>query len=457
MKRTILILSVLVFTFFSVNAQMNDFKDFTKYPGAGTGNFEAGTGLIWIDGKPHYALRITPDVSFGKVGVGLDVNLEFTPEGKLRDENYKTASQFLSIIRYVRYGQKRDDIYARIGAMDYYTLGQGNLIYMYSNSPSFDNRKTGFNLDIDFDKFGFESMYSDFASGGVAGLRGYVRPLRFSESLAKIPILSNLEVGVSFAGDFNSKAGVLAGHYNAQREFVIDTSKSVTGYSFDLGLPIIKSDMLNLDIYTNFTKLADFGSGINTGVMVTLSGLGIVTLSSKLERRFNEGKYITNYFDALYEIERFSIDSSSFGVIPTGKIVGLNSITETDNGWFGALRADIANYAVIYGSYSRLDKTPNSGVLQLKTDLSPKDGAYVLYAGYEKSGIQSESELFTTDERSHAYVEVGYKPYKFLIVSLVYHWTYLPERDASNNIIGYSPQKRIEPRVTFVMPFDFGK
>ncbi len=95
--------------------------------------------------------------------------------------------------------------------------------------------------------------------------------------------------------------------------------------------------------------------------------------------------------------------------------------------------------------------------MQLKTDLSPKDGSYVLYAGYDKSGIQSESEIFTADERSHAYVEVGYKPYKFLIVSLVYHWTFLPERDSQNNVIGYVSQKRIEPRISFVMPFDFGK
>ncbi|GAB1349540.1 hypothetical protein MASR1M107_17540 [Ignavibacteriales bacterium] len=452
MKRTILLLSVLVLVVFNINAQMNNFPDFSKYPGAGSGNFEGGAGLIWIDGKPHYALRFTPDVSFANFGVGMDLNLEFTPEGKLRDENYKTASQILSIIRYVRYGQKKDDIYAKVGMLDYYTLGQGNLIYMYNNSSSFDNRKTGFNFDVDMGKWGFESMYSDFASGGVAGLRGFVRPLRFSEAAAKIPVISNLEVGLSFASDFNDKAGVLKGNYDSKGDFVVTEKKSsVGGFSIDLGLPVIKTDMVSVDLFTNYTKMSDYGSGINTGFMLSLSGLGMVKLSTKFERRFNEGKFLPSYFDGLYEIERFAV----MGGAPAGKIMALESMGESDNGWFGALRADIANYAVVYGSYQRLDKTPNSGILQLKTDLSPKDGSYVLNAGYEKSGIQSESELFTTDERSHAYVEVGYKPYKFLVVSLVYHWTYLPLRDGGNNVIGYEPQKRIEPRVSFVMPFNF--
>ncbi|MBK6682496.1 MAG: hypothetical protein IPG53_22110 [Ignavibacteriales bacterium] len=140
MKRTILILSLLVFALSNVNAQMTNFR-ILIITRCRNGNISGGAGLVWINDKPHYAIRLTPDIGFAKFGVGLDLNLEFTPDGKLRDENYKTASQVLSIIRYVRYGKKNDDVYARIGAMDYYTLGQGNLLYNYNNSTSFDNRK----------------------------------------------------------------------------------------------------------------------------------------------------------------------------------------------------------------------------------------------------------------------------------------------------------------------------
>jgi hypothetical protein len=43
-----------------------------------------------------------------------------------------------------------------------------------------------------------------------------------------------------------------------------------------------------------------------------------------------------------------------------------------------------------------------------------------------------------------------------MVVSLVYHWTFTPTRDADDNIIGYEPQKRIEPRIYFVIPFGLG-
>jgi len=43
----------------------------------------------------------------------------------------------------------------------------------------------------------------------------------------------------------------------------------------------------------------------------------------------------------------------------------------------------------------------------------------------------------------------------YLIVSLVYSWMFTPLRGADDTIIGYEPQKRIEPRVSFVYPFNF--
>jgi hypothetical protein len=43
-----------------------------------------------------------------------------------------------------------------------------------------------------------------------------------------------------------------------------------------------------------------------------------------------------------------------------------------------------------------------------------------------------------------------------MVVAINYNWTYTPQRDADDNIINYEPQKRIEPRVYFMMPFDIG-
>ncbi len=79
----------------------------------------------------------------------------------------------------------------------------------------------------------------------------------------------------------------------------------------------------------------------------------------------------------------------------------------------------------------------------------------VVRAGYDKTQIATESEIFTLDDRSLLFVEAGYKPYPFMTVSMVYQWTFTPIRGANDVILGYEPQEKIEPRVSFEMPFDF--
>ncbi len=75
--------------------------------------------------------------------------------------------------------------------------------------------KMDLEFDVDFTTFGFESVYGSFGEGGVAGLRGFVRPLLFT-SLADVPIIGNLELGASYVTDFNKYAGVTEGSFEAQ-------------------------------------------------------------------------------------------------------------------------------------------------------------------------------------------------------------------------------------------------
>src|SRR5690606_14258128 len=143
------------------------------------------------------------------------------------------ASDYLSIIRYVRYGLKNDPVFIKVGALDYYTLGHGSIMQHYNNSPTFDNRRIGLVADIDFGKFGFESIMGTFSPAGVFGIRGYVRPLQFSEA-SDLPIIGNLEVGASFVSDLNKDAGIISGNYNnSSREFIVTKDEgaiSVIGF-----------------------------------------------------------------------------------------------------------------------------------------------------------------------------------------------------------------------------------
>ncbi|MFH0735451.1 MAG: hypothetical protein V1773_13240 [bacterium] len=419
------------------------------------GLMQGGLGLTWVDGQPFYALRVCPEFGFANFGLGLDLNLAIDSKGNMRKENYNELSDYLSIIRYARYGQKHDPVYVKVGTLDYTTLGHGSLMYMYNNSPTFDARKIGAQFDMDFNEFGFESIYSNFAQAGVFGMRAYVRPLKLT-SMKDIPVISNLEIGATYVTDFNKYSGVTAGEIDPiSGEFkATKDDGSVSAFGFDLGLPLVRNDLLNVDLYYDFAKIINYGSGSTAGISATLKGLGLVELSAKLERRFNNDEFLPSYFNSMYETERFNFDPATGQV--RSKIQSLQLLqSSVGNGFFGELEANVVDLFRVIGSYERLDKEPKSGALHITGDVVPKDLPYVVRAGYDKINIEDEKDLFTLDERSYLFVEVGYKPMPYLVVSMVYNWTFSPVRDSDDNIIGYEPQKWIEPRVSFVYPLNF--
>ncbi len=447
MKRSFTILLVILISYMA-DAQFNE------YPLPNNGKLQGGLGLNWIDGELYYTFHFTPEISFADFGVGLDLMLDVDKNGNLRKEDFNTFSDYLGVIRYVRYGFKNDPVYAKFGALDYYTLGHGSIMYAYNNSPTIDARKTGLTLDIDFGQMGFESIYSSFAEAGILGLRGYVRPLQFT-SLAPIPVIGNLEVGISYAGDYNSKAGITAGNFNSTTNnfTAADDKGSVNIIGADIGLPLLSSGMVNLTVYADYAKILDYGSGEATGIMGELNPLGLISAHAKLERRFNQKHYLPSYFGPLYELERFQLGPS--GTVHS-KIQRLEFNENADNGIFGELGVNVLGLFDIVGSYQRLDKTPQSGALHLYSEIAPDDAPFLLRAGYDKTNIGNETAIFKLDDKSYLFFEVGYKPVEFIVVSLVYDWTFTPLYDNDKNIIDYLPQKRIEPRVSFVYPFNFG-
>lgn len=431
------------------------FAQFDDYPRQDEGYLTGGFGINWIDGEAYYRFSFRPEVSFANFGLGLDLNLDINKSGKIRHENFNEASDYLSIIRYIRYGLKNDPVFLKVGALDYYTLGHGSIMYQYNNSPTFDARKIGIVADLDFSLFGFESMLSSVSNASVLGLRSYVRPFLFSESTSSIPIVNNIEFGLSFASDFNEFAGVTAGGINALTgNFgVLEDKGSISIIGADIGIPVLSTGISKITLYSDYTKIIDFGSGLATGVKFDFDLSLLLSISSKLERRFNNGKYLPSYFNSLYEIERFRLDDVSG--MPISKIQRLDAIQENMNGYFGSLLIRVLSMFDVYGSYQRLDKDPKSGILNLRTAVMPEGTPFVLRAGYDKINIQDEKDLFKLDDRSYLFTEVGYKPIEFIIVSIVYNWTFTPVRDNDDKIISYEPQKRIEPRVSFVYPFGF--
>lgn len=426
---------------------------FDNYLNPNEGVIDGGIGMSWIDGEQYFTFRFRPEVSFGKFGMGLDLNLEFNDAG-IRTENFKTASDYLAIIRYLRWGQKNDPVYVRVGALDYSTLGYGNIMYLYNNSPSFDARTIGIEFALDMDSWGLELTYGNLAFAGVIGGRAYIRPLKFT-SAGDIPVIGGLEFGGSFTTDIDQKAGYIDGYYDEEIDDFVATVD--TGHiqivSVDVGLPIFKTSVTSLEIYAAHTQILNFGSGQAFGALFDFDFTG-VSLKIKFERTLNGKQYIPAYFDALYEIDRFRLDPETGTLNSKAKILNNANLDEM-NGWYGGLLLDVMNLFRVSGSYQRLDGDNQNGRLHLGAEIDPMGTPMVLRAGYDKSQIASEADIFTLDDRSILFAEAGYKPYPFMTVSMVYQWTFTPIRGANDVILGYEPQEKIEPRISFEVPFDF--
>lgn len=416
---------------------------YSQFPSVAENQIQAGIGPTWIDNMPYYAVRVRPDLSLGKFGLGLDLNLEFDAHGSIRTEDYNEVSDYIALIRYLRYGTENDTLFLKLGALDYVTMGQGNIINMYNNSPTFDARKTGMQLGLNFEKFGIQTMWGNFAQAGVVGARAYVRPMKFTEA-ADVPVIGNAELGFTGAADLDKNANSIQKYSPAG--YIITNQSSLGIMGLDIDFPVLRSDLAGIDLYGTYTKIINYGSGEAAGASFHLDLSLLVSARARLERRFNGDQYVPAYFNSLYEVERINVVTGS------SKAAALRAATGSSNGYYGDLLIRVLNIFDIIGAFQKQDDVANSGIFHASTDIAPKDAPFIARAGYDKVNIENFSDLVTTDDRSYLYAELGYKPVEYLIASFVYSWTFTPVRDGET-IVGFEPQKKIEPKITFVYGF----
>ncbi len=385
--------------------------------------FQGGLGVTWIDGQSYTTFSITPDFSFGNFGIGLNIELLFNNEGgfEFRKQGWDKGAGILRAIRYLRYGWKHNPVYVRVGTLDNATLGHGFLMWHYTNESNYDERKIGLEFDLDFERFGFESVYSNFGNLEIIGGRAYYRPLYG----LSVPVIKNLEFGATYVTD-------------ESKEDENGLGGGISAWSLDVGLPVIQSDLFYTTLYYDYAQINNFGKGSATGVEFGFPNVfGLIRLSAKVEKRFIGDKFIPNYFNALYELER-ELDKKS-----------LLAMAEKTEGIFGQLAASILGKLKIIGSYQRLNGIDNSGLLHFETRLSELIPSIRLRATYDKSGIKTFEDVRTLDYRSMATAELGYKTMQFIMVSMLYRWNWVYD-EAKNE---YKPQERIEPRISFIYEF----
>lgn len=255
-------------------------------------------------------LSLAPDFAIGKFGIGLDLSFhyrftggdggefDFREEDWIPTEEVSFLELYLPRFRYVRWGQRGDSLYIKLGSIDDATLGNGFIMGNYANTLFLPElRIFGMNFDIDGELFdfpyvGFQSFIGNLANPDIIGARLFVRPLVW----LSMPILPQLEVGYTMVGDIDPFRFVedptVFGYNNVDEEAIL-----VQGADFRL--PLLSNDILSL---------ATFGDvvfqGTHSGGMLGVGGRFFKVLPLGVQLRFLGENFIPSYYGATYDIYR---------------------------------------------------------------------------------------------------------------------------------------------------------
>ncbi|RQW04543.1 hypothetical protein EH223_07145 [candidate division KSB1 bacterium] len=415
------------------------------YAGTEGGMLYGGLGVTMIDDETYFSISFRPEVAFGKLGVGLNINLLYNMEsGGIRSKDWDSSYDYFRLIRYIRWGHKWDPVYARVGTLDAARLGHGFIVNYYTNEASYDERKIGLAFDVDMGNFGFETVTSNLGRAELIGGRAYYRPLYGME----IPIIKNFAVGASFARDFDP-------------DVWSNSDDGVSVYGFDVELPVIKSQIFNTTLYADWAQIQGysaiedesrtFGSGEAVGIMASLGNLAnMIDISAKLERRWLGKEFAASFFDPFYELQRYQVMSGDTLVKGFRKVDMLINAEETA-GVFGELYGSLLGDKVrLLGMFTRLDDRKESGIMHIGADAPDAIPGVAAHAMYDKFGIETLGDAFSIDDRSIARVGLGYKIKPYLIIYMDYIWTYVETEPGSRE---YKTQERVEPKLVFSYQF----
>jgi hypothetical protein len=349
------------------------------------------------DSVTYQKLVLSPDISFGRFGIGLDLSVHYTftgppPDGNdfyVRPEDWIPSGDdgfldvYLAKFRYVRYGQKGDPLFAKLGSIDDMTLGNGFIMHDYSNALFLPEKRIfGLNLNIDgalfnVPIFGFESVIGNLAQFDVLALRPYVRPLAGTS----IPILQDLQLGVTLAAD--AKPGLYAGDPEADPVLV---------FGMDFFQPLIAKPAVRLAAFGDIASV----HGRSMGGMVGAGGRLIGFLLYGAQIRVLGEDFIPAYFDAAYDLFRYD----KYQIVLGGQGNPFSV------GWLATLGLSLLNDSIVFstslegpfrqhGTGNYLDYPRLYAIFRIMEGIIP---SFSLDASYDKRMIGSFADLVDPED-----------------------------------------------------------
>ncbi len=159
-------------------------------------------GFVNIDNETYSQVRLMPEITFGKIGFGLDMDILIDNNGRIRKDDWDEWQDYLYKVLYLRYGDREDPVYFKIGNIRDYTMARGMIFSRYSNMllyPSVRNLGgfVGFNSSIL--GLGGEVYTHNIYKNEILSGRVHAKPL----SVLDTPLIMDLKIGINIGYDRN--------------------------------------------------------------------------------------------------------------------------------------------------------------------------------------------------------------------------------------------------------------
>ena len=416
----------------------------------GMGYYNIG-GLL--DGK-HYA-EITPSLNFHfplteakKLTLRAEIPLRIlalnrTSDGEapgaIRAEDYDETGDYLKVIKQVRLGRKEDRLFVNVGRLNGVTVGHGTVMRRYNGNLDPDRTRVGFQLDAYNDYGGFETFMADLSlQSRVMGALGFIKPMAF---FSDNPIARSLSLGLHYTADLNAPKTLKTADNSLAIQtddygypLFSETQVGIIGADFEVK-PIRIGNAFDLKVYGDLSLMANAGNGMTGGLLVR-SNLGSLpylhAFRVRMEGRTYSNNYIPQYFDGLYEIQKFSF---SRGSQSGGQQTKYQAIAEAENNkrhfsLYGEAFYSLVDRLVVGGGIeSLIDEGLYNLMLHMEVPASSIVQLYFTYyknffADLGKAFAQAEGESFSFESDTVLYTNMRIMVLPILFVNAGLKQTY---------------------------------
>ena len=431
------------------------FADPSQLFGGRAGAF-FGVGIGKIDGDTYATAILNLDFHLGPVGLGLGLPINLlvssdnstgtrdqkTYGGLLRRRDWDQFENYLRAVRYVRYGEKGDELYVLAGQEWGSSIGHGTLVNRYNNALNLDHAKFGLALDVNTMWFGFETLADSVVNPQLLAGRAYVRPL------GSTPFLRGWAIGATFATDRTAPRmlatttdsngqSVLAvdGHGDLQVAY----GDAIYAAGIDTEFELLRNSIISLIPYVDANRLLGAGNGLHVGVLTDVRlpvPLIDIAVEARLEYRDMQAGYLPEYFDQQYDLSRFQFalrqtlpgGGSSIQYAPKATAARLLATqgAGAKSGYYGELAFTFAGLIQVGGVLEDYQGDNGSSLGLFAT--VPKFEIIKLSGYYLRNNFNGFKDAFALDERSLLSFSAAYEIFGplYLRAEFVRQWTVLP-------------------------------